>query len=71
MAERYIETPVSQSQLWNVNWLKRQLKETEDVIIQLREEHRVSEERIIDHFKECIPIVFKKNIKEAWSYGDM
>jgi hypothetical protein len=53
LAERTIEMPASQSRAGNVNWLKKQLREAQDVIIQLREEHRVSEERIIEHFKEC------------------
>jgi hypothetical protein len=37
----------------NVNWIKKQLREAQDVIIELREEHRMSEEKITEHFKEC------------------
>jgi hypothetical protein len=38
-----------------VTWLKRQLREAQDTIIQLREAQRMSEERIAEHFKECGP----------------
>jgi hypothetical protein len=53
LAERTVEMSASQSRGGNANWLKRQLREEQDVIIQLREEQRVSEERIAEHFKEC------------------
>jgi hypothetical protein len=38
-----------------MTWLKRQLREVQDKIIQLRESQRMSEERISKHFKECEP----------------
>ena len=41
----------------NVNGLKKHLREAQDVIIDLREENRMSEETIMEHFKECIPVV--------------
>jgi hypothetical protein len=41
----------------NVNWLKKQLREAQDVIIELREEHRMSHEKIMEHFKECRPTI--------------
>jgi hypothetical protein len=40
-----------------VNWLKKQLKEAQDVIIELTEEQRMSEEKITEHFKECRPVI--------------
>jgi len=46
LAENTVEMTVSQSQEGNENWLKRQLIEAQDIIIQLREEQRMSEERI-------------------------
>jgi hypothetical protein len=55
LAERTVETSASQSREGNVNWLKKQLREAQDMIIQLREEQRMSEERIMEHFKECGP----------------
>jgi hypothetical protein len=69
LAERTIETPASQSRAGqlpptsptmregNVNWLKKQLREAQDVIIELREEQRMSEEKITEHFKECRPTI--------------
>jgi hypothetical protein len=36
-----------------MTWLKRQLREAQDTIIQLRESKRMSEERNENHFKEC------------------
>jgi hypothetical protein len=69
LAEKIIETPTSQSQAGqlsptspttrenNINWLKKQLREAQDVIIELREEKRMSEERIMEHFKECRPAI--------------
>jgi hypothetical protein len=38
-----------------VNWLNKQLREAQDMIIQLCDEQRMSEERIAEHFKECGP----------------
>jgi hypothetical protein len=57
MAERTIETPALQSLAGTVNWLKKQLRKAQDIIIQVQKEQRVLEERIIDHFKECIPAI--------------
>jgi hypothetical protein len=48
LAERTVETTTSQSREGNANWLKRQLREAQDIIIQLREEQRMSEERITE-----------------------
>jgi hypothetical protein len=36
-----------------VNWVKKQPREAQDVIIELREEQRMSKEKITKHFKEC------------------
>jgi hypothetical protein len=38
-----------------MTWLKRQLREAQDTIIQLHEAQRMSEERNAKHFKECGP----------------
>jgi hypothetical protein len=69
LAEKIIETPASQSQAGqrsptsptggekNINWLKKKLREAQDVIIELREEKRISEERIMEHFKKCRPTI--------------
>jgi hypothetical protein len=69
LAEKIIETPAPQSQAGqlsptsptaretNINWLKKQLIEVQDVIIELREEKRISEGRIMEHFKECKPAI--------------
>jgi hypothetical protein len=69
LAERTVETPTSQSRAGqlpptsptmrggNVNWLKKQLREAQDVIIELQEEQRVSEEKITENFKECRPAI--------------
>jgi hypothetical protein len=46
-----------------VTWLKRQLKEEQDTIIQLREAQRMLEERIAEHFKECGPAM--ENVRAA------
>jgi hypothetical protein len=71
MTERTIETQASQSQAGqlpptsptmrerNVNWHKKQLREAQDVIIELWEEQRMSEEKITEHFKECRPAIDK------------
>jgi hypothetical protein len=53
LAKRVVETSASQSREGNVNWLKRQLREAQDMIIQLHEEQRMSEEKIAEHFREC------------------
>jgi hypothetical protein len=41
----------------NINLLKKQLREAQDVIIELREEKRTSEEKIMEHCKECRPTI--------------
>jgi hypothetical protein len=41
----------------NVNWLKKKLREAQDVIIDLREEQRMPDEKITEHFKECRPAI--------------
>jgi hypothetical protein len=53
LAEKIVEMTTSQSREGNANWLKRQLREAQDVMIQLCEEQRMSLERITEHFKEC------------------
>jgi hypothetical protein len=55
LAEKTLEASTSQGREGNVTWLKRQLREAQDTIIQLREAQRMSEERIVEHFKECGP----------------
>jgi chromosome segregation ATPase len=69
MSENTIEMPTLQSRAGqlpptspttregNVNWLKKHLQEAQDVIIELREEQRMPEEKIIEHFKEYIPSI--------------
>jgi hypothetical protein len=41
----------------NVNWIKNNLREAQDVIIELREKQRMPEETIIEHFKERRPSI--------------
>jgi len=36
-----------------VTWLKRQLMEAQDTIIQLHKTQRISKEKNVKHFKEC------------------
>jgi DNA repair ATPase RecN len=69
LAERTVETSASQSREGNVNWLKKQLREVQDMIIQLREEQRMSEERIVEHFKECGPAM--ENVCAALASAQM
>jgi hypothetical protein len=38
-----------------VKWLNKQLIESLDLIIQLREDNRSIEQRIQRHFQECVP----------------
>jgi hypothetical protein len=42
-----------------MTWLKRQLREAQDTIIQLCETQRVLEERNVKHFRECEPTMEK------------
>jgi hypothetical protein len=37
----------------NVAWMKRQLREAQDTIVQVREEQRLSKERHTKHSREC------------------
>jgi hypothetical protein len=53
LAAKTLEASTSQGREGNVTWLKRQLREAQDTIIQLREAQRMSEERNAKHFKEC------------------
>jgi hypothetical protein len=39
----------------NIRWLNKKLREAQDQIIKLREEKRISYDRAMKHFKECIP----------------
>jgi hypothetical protein len=69
LAETISETPVSQIQEGrrsptsptggekNISWLKKKLRDAQDVIIELREENMISKERIMEHFKECRPAI--------------
>jgi hypothetical protein len=45
LAAKTFEVSASQGREGNVTWLKRQLREAQDTIVQLREAHRVSEEQ--------------------------
>jgi hypothetical protein len=55
LVERTVETSTSQSRDGNANWLKKQFIEAQYMIIQLREEQRMLEEKTTEHFKECGP----------------
>jgi hypothetical protein len=41
----------------NIKWLKKKLREAQDEIIKLREEKRISEEGIMNHYKKCRPAI--------------
>jgi hypothetical protein len=45
LAAKTLEVSASQGHEGNVTWLKRQLREVQDTIVQLREAQRVSEEQ--------------------------
>jgi len=51
----------------NVNCLKKQLREAQDVIMELREEEGMSEKKITENFKECRPPI--DNACETLSNG--
>jgi hypothetical protein len=53
LAAKTLEVSASQGHEGNMTWLKRQLREVQDTIIQLRETQRLSEERNVKHFREC------------------
>jgi hypothetical protein len=55
LAAKTLEASTSQGREGNMTWLKRQLREAQDTIIQLCEAQRMSEERNAKHFKECGP----------------
>jgi hypothetical protein len=59
LAAKTLEVSTSQGHEGNTTWLKRQLREAQDMIIQLRETQRVSEERNVKHFRECEPTMEK------------
>jgi hypothetical protein len=59
LAAKTLEASTSQGHEGNMTWLKRQLREAQDTIIQLREAQRMSEERNVKHFKECEPTMEK------------
>jgi hypothetical protein len=53
LAKRTVKTSMSHSREGNVNWLKRYLREAQHMVIQLHEEQRISEEKMMEHFREC------------------
>jgi hypothetical protein len=53
LAAKTLEMSASQGHEGNVTWLKRQLREAQDTIVQLHETQRLSEERNVKHFREC------------------
>jgi hypothetical protein len=55
LVERTFKTSMSHSREGNANWLKKQLREAQYVIIQLHEEQRMSEERISENLEKCGP----------------
>jgi hypothetical protein len=59
LATKTLEVSTSQGREGNTTWLKRQLREAHDMIIQLHETQRVLEERNVKHFRECEPAIEK------------
>jgi hypothetical protein len=59
LAAKTLEVSTSQGREGNMTWLKRQLREAQDTIIQLHETQMVSEERNVKHFRECEPTMEK------------
>jgi hypothetical protein len=53
LATKTVEASAAQSHQGNVAWLKRQLREAQDVIVQLREAQRLAKERHEEHPREC------------------
>jgi hypothetical protein len=53
LATNTMEASTTQGHEGNVPWLKRQLREEKDTIVQLQETHRLSEERHKNNSKEC------------------
>jgi hypothetical protein len=69
LAKRTVETSAAQGREGNVTWIKRQLGESQDTIIHMCEAQRMSEERIVDHFRECEPAM--ENVRTALASGKM
>jgi hypothetical protein len=53
LAANTLKASTSHVREGNMNWLKKQLRESQDTIIQLCEAQRMSEERNSKHFKKC------------------
>jgi predicted RNase H-like nuclease (RuvC/YqgF family) len=53
LATKTAEASAAQSRGGNVVWLKRKLKEAQNVIVQLREAQRLAEEKHMEHPGEC------------------
>jgi hypothetical protein len=53
LAAKTLEVSTSQGHEGNMTWLKRHLREAHDMISELYETQRVSEERNVKHFREC------------------
>jgi hypothetical protein len=53
LATKTIEVSAAQGHEGKVTWLKIQLREAHDTIVQLREAQRLSEERYVKHSREC------------------
>jgi hypothetical protein len=53
LATKTIEVSAAQGREGNMTWLKRQLREAQDTIVQLCEAQRLSEERYAKHSREC------------------
>jgi hypothetical protein len=53
LATKTMEASAVQGHEGNVAWLKRQLREAQDTIVQLREAQRLTEERHTEYSREC------------------
>jgi hypothetical protein len=53
LATKITEASTTQGREGNMTWLKRQLREAQDTIVQLREAQWLSEERYAKHSREC------------------
>jgi hypothetical protein len=53
LATKTAEASTAHSHRGNMAWLKRNLKEVHNVILQLREVQRMAEERHTEHPREC------------------
>jgi len=56
---KILEVSTSKGHEGNMTWLKRQLREAQDTIIQLHETQRVLDERNVKHLRECEPTMEK------------